>query len=1293
MPNQLLALLRNHDQHSLGANRHPKSTFLRSSRWAPWLAASLLGALGATAQAQDIPDILVNHDGLIAGEQGTSGPAGGAFTYRAKVKLNTGPTATGVVLTQVLPVGAIFRSISTQPSGISCAPSLAADTVITSANQTFTCQVGSVTSDFKWVDFNVVLPTVGSTWKAVTSASLPQPYGTNDADGGLNNINLERNFTASVATDFGVRLTSPASATGVNNGELYNYTIDVTSYGPEALPAGGFARVTFELPSGAPLDGAITTNGWTCTPSSGALLTGLVTCDFANPTSPTAGTYFSGSALPSIIVPVRSQMGGPIGAAVSVEGFDAPGVPRADGRKTNNTASLIVQSTGGDYTDVSLSKTVDKPLLDTSDAANAVTYTLAVERKGGALQPEQVVVTDTLPVGVNFAAFVAGNDPRWNCSRALQVITCNWDTGAPYTGANNSAFPSIKFTATVPGQAAGTSLTNNAVVSVKPGTEPNTANNKSSAEVVFSNRAQLAVSKSGPQRPVKKGEQFPYTIVVTNNGPMPIAAGTPISVTDTPSANLRLMGMGAGGAAGWACPGLPEAAGIASTCTINSALPVGSSLTLVLLAQVDTLTGEYAQFTNAVTTGPLPGRDGETVSAQAAVTVSELSGDLVLSKVIQTPASPAKSGNPVTYRLTVTNKAGSTQTAQQVKITDVLKNLVIAGDGDGNTGATGRFPNGGFVSAVVSSPMPTYPAATDNSYLAGTTSVACPVPSGDKSSTERTLICTADYLAPGASVSVDVTIIPRVATATPTATTPMDYKNEASAYSSFINDPTPADNVADVTYQMTPLVDLTVKKQVSPTNEVAAGQPATYTVTTQNLGPSSAQSVRMVDTLPPNAILVGEPTAPGATCTHSAGAGNMNGRQGGTMTCEWTTDLARGAQYVVTYKARSVGGDPVGGAYSCITGATRTEARMDNCVVVSTATEETDLTNNTANATIALKPAVVDMQIQMRHSDDGLVLGGTTEYTLTVTNDANSDSYATNVNISEMFPAAGSTATFSYQGGLTVTGVSGGVRTGYVSGVTSGISAALCTTVPAVGATSGPLGCVIPLMAPGDSIVIKFTLKADALPAGAKTGTVFHTATVKPAETEYMPGYDALANNSTTDRTSTSSTAQAVDYGVTKTGPSSMFLPGDTVTYTITVNNWGQTVPAPPATMTDALPAGLLFTSMTTPAGATCTTPAVGTNGTVSCNIPTLAKGASLVFTITAEIEKPYTGAYPLVNKATVSAPGDTNPDNDESTTTTTTPPPPTPTGIPTLSQWGLILLSLLMAAFALRQGAAQRRK
>lgn len=261
----------------------------------------------ASAQAQDLPDILVNHDGLINGVQDTSGPAGGEFTYRAKVKRNAGPDATGVTLEQMLPVGAYFRSIYTEPSGISCTPVLAADTLITPANQKITCTVGNVTAAFKWVDFNVVLPTVRTDWKAIASAKLPAPYGLEDGDGGLNNKDLERNFTASKATDLGVRLTTSAVSAGVNNGDTYNYFINVTNYGPESLTAAGYARVTFELPAGAPLDGSITGAGWNCTPSTGGLWGGVVECQYPNPTP---GAYLAGEPLPTITVPVRAQMGG-----------------------------------------------------------------------------------------------------------------------------------------------------------------------------------------------------------------------------------------------------------------------------------------------------------------------------------------------------------------------------------------------------------------------------------------------------------------------------------------------------------------------------------------------------------------------------------------------------------------------------------------------------------------------------------------------------------------------------------------------------------------------------------------------------------------------------------------------------------------------------------------------------------------------------------------------------------------------------------------------------------------------
>lgn len=1225
--------------------------------------AALLCASAAVQAQQVLPDILVNHDGLVAGVQDTSGPAGGTFTYRAKVKHNTGPDATGVQLVETLPEGAIFQSISSQPSGISCSPP-SSGTVLDATNNEITCQIGNLGAGdgFKWVDFNVVLPTVASDWKATATASLSGDP--DDGDGGTNNTDLERNFTANAATDFGVELSSDAPAGGVNNGDNYTYTIQVTNYGPSDLNSGGFAEVTFQVPSGAPVtsDDAIGGTDWTCVPDNGPVAANeFIHCKY--PASKmTTGSYGNGVLLPQITVPVRSQMGGPIGAAVSVQGWHSDTQEAPDGQKDNNTDGLIVQSTGEDYTDVSLTKSVSPQLVDAA-ANTQVTYTLQVRREDGALQPEQINVSDDLPAGVNFAAFAASNDSRWDCDENSGAITCIWDNNNPYTGGNNTNLPPIEFTANVPAQAAGNTITNTGHVTVKPGTEPNNANNSDSATVTFNNTAQLSLDKVGPSAPVKKGVPFQYTLTIKNDGPMPIAANAPITLTDEPSANLRLLSVDSTSSTGWTCPTAPSGtAGAAVTCENASALPVGATLTLVLNAQVDNLGGsDYVVIANDATVGTVPGRDGETASSNANVTVSDEQADLLVQKeVISVPANP-KSGDEITYRIAVTNKAGSTQTAQAIEITDQLQNLVRADDAPGYTG-------GGFVSAV------------PGTFPAGTTAVDCPTPTGGVNSRNRTLTCTVDRLDAGETVSVDVTIRPRLTTASPDATTAMTYTNTASAFSPVIHDPTPDDNTDSADIQLTSLVDLTVDKQVSPDDEVAAGQPATYTVTVKNAGPSSAQSVKMVDTLPANAILVGEPEVAGGggSCTHDgANPGDpMNGQQGGIMTCEWTTPLAAHSQYVVKYKARSLGGDPAPGE------------TMDNQVVVSTETEEIDLDNNEAEATIALKPAELDLQIQMSHSDDGLVLGETTEYTITIKNDAASSSYATNVKMSDLFPAAGSTATFSYQGGLALTG-SGTSVAGYVSGV-AGVAPSMCTE-PAMDATTGPLECVIPLMAPGDTVDIKFTMRAESLPAGAKTGTIFHAANVMPEETEFMPGYDALANNDTTDRTSTSADDNAVDLGVDKQGPDGVPVAGDTVIYTITVTNYGQDDTSPEGTMTDTLPAGLEFVSVSSDTtGATCSGN-VGTSDPVVCVVPEMAKGDSIVYTLETTVSDPFTGTYPLVNRAEVSAPGDENPDNDRDEVRNGEPPT-----IPTLSEWSLILLSLLLALLTMmlwRQQLGRQRQ
>lgn len=129
--------------------------------------------------------------------------------------------------------------------------------------------------------------------------------------------------------------------------------------------------------------------------------------------------------------------------------------------------------------------------------------------------------------------------------------------------------------------------------------------------------------------------------------------------------------------------------------------------------------------------------------------------------------------------------------------------------------------------------------------------------------------------------------------------------------------------------------------------------------------------------------------------------------------------------------------------------------------------------------------------------------------------------------------------------------------------------------------------------------------------------------------------------------------AQTADISVTKVDTPDPVLADNLVTYTITVTNNGPD-PADSASLTDTLPASTAFVSLSSPGGWSCTTPAVGSGGTVSCSIFTFAVG-SAVFTLTVAVDPSTPGGTVLSNTATASSStADANP-GDESDTETTT--------------------------------------
>ena len=126
------------------------------------------------------------------------------------------------------------------------------------------------------------------------------------------------------------------------------------------------------------------------------------------------------------------------------------------------------------------------------------------------------------------------------------------------------------------------------------------------------------------------------------------------------------------------------------------------------------------------------------------------------------------------------------------------------------------------------------------------------------------------------------------------------------------------------------------------------------------------------------------------------------------------------------------------------------------------------------------------------------------------------------------------------------------------------------------------------------------------------------------------------------------------DVGIVKTDTPDPVVAGANLTYSLAVHNDGPPAAAP-VSVSDPLPANTTFVSLTSDPSWSCTTPAVGVTGTVSCSRATLAAGADAPsITIVVKVG---TGVAPgtdvITNTATVSTPNDSNPANDTSTAKT----------------------------------------
>jgi uncharacterized repeat protein (TIGR01451 family) len=405
-------------------------------------------------------------------------------------------------------------------------------------------------------------------------------------------------------------------------------------------------------------------------------------------------------------------------------------------------------------------------------------------------------------------------------------------------------------------------------------------------------------------------------------------------------------------------------------------------------------------------------------------------------------------------------------------------------------------------------------------------------------------------------------------------------------------------NTATVSFTVTQQADLLVTKSDGSATAVP-GQVVTYTIAVHNAGPSDATGATVTDDVSALPLT-------GVTYTASVTAGTASGftASGSGSINDTAVSLAAGS--TVTY---------------VLTGTISPSATgtLSNSATVTPPPGTTDPTpgNNTGTDTDTLMP-LANLTVAKDDGSTTYTPGTDVTYTITVANPGPSD--AQNVVLSDALPAGTTFVSLALPGGWARTD---------------------STAIGANGTITAGIGTL-----PAGSGTQTFTLVLQT--SSSMTGNLANTATVT-SPTDPIPPTS----------TDTDTPSPQADLSVIKSDGSATAVPGQAVTYTITVRNAGPS-DVFGATITDdvsALPlTGVTYTASVT-AGTGSGFTAAG-SGSINDTAVNLAAGSTLTYVLTGTISPSATGT--LSNSATASPPPgttDPTPGNNTGTDTDTLTP------------------------------------
>lgn len=478
----------------------------------------------------------------------TAVKAGETVTYRLVVT-NEGPSdAVGPIdVTDTLPAQFSYVAGSTTIGGVAA------------ANPTVTGQL------LEWE----VLPTAGTLPVASGSNTIVVEFQARvsaehpEADGVVNRATVDgphdedpSNDTSSDEVDVVTEatmtidkaVTSPAAAPWYAGTDV-TYTLTVTNNGPSVAPA----HVVDTLPDGLTMVSMSGTD-WDCTVTPGTQ-TGACEYDGLHPVGASAATTITVVAHIDSNLPTTT-LTNPFVNDADLTWTDSRTYddPADDPRHDDGDASITVTT----QADLGLVKTAVDPEnneteVDTAVAGEQARYRIDVTNYGPSDAAPDMVVTDTLPLGVRYVGPVGTTSDNWDISATdydptvAQVLTFTRvaggeNVGLPMVGTSATAAPVILIDVELePGLAAGDTLVNVADVTSgtpEPSTDPHPNDDDAPLDVTRS--ADLSVVKTHPSDlngQVHVGDPLDFTIEVANAGP---SEASGITITDTIPAGLEV---------------------------------------------------------------------------------------------------------------------------------------------------------------------------------------------------------------------------------------------------------------------------------------------------------------------------------------------------------------------------------------------------------------------------------------------------------------------------------------------------------------------------------------------------------------------------------------------------------------------------------------------------------------------------------------------------------------------------------------------------------------------------------